>query len=68
MVRRHDGDLFDPRNSMTLCWGCHASHHQRGTYVIPLSALSDENREFAAEVLGEAADYYLERRYGKEPA
>lgn len=62
-VRRRNADLFDPRNSMTLCVGCHSSHHQRGTYVIPLSALSEENLEFANEVLGEAAEYYLARRY-----
>jgi 5-methylcytosine-specific restriction endonuclease McrA len=53
---------WDPRNSMPLHDDCHERHHN-ASRRIPLSALSEENLEFASEVLGEAAPYYLERRY-----
>jgi 5-methylcytosine-specific restriction endonuclease McrA len=53
---------WDPRNAMPVCDPCHERHHN-ASRRIPLSALSEENLEFASEVLGEAAPYYLERRY-----
>lgn len=57
---------WDPRNALPVCdepWGrCHGRHH-RAVKRIPLDALTDENREFASEVLGEAAEYYLKRYY-----
>lgn len=54
---------WDTRNAMPVCDDCHEKHHNASSRI-PLSALSQENLEFANEVLGEAAGYYLERRYG----
>lgn len=57
------GDLWDPRNAMTLCTGCHTSHHNRGN-VIPLAAVPSAAVEFATELMGaDRADEYLRRRY-----
>jgi hypothetical protein len=56
---------WDPRNAMPVCDPCHERHHN-ASKRIPLSALSEENLAFAEEVLGEAASYYLERRYANE--
>jgi hypothetical protein len=53
---------WDPRNAMPVCDPCHERHHN-ASRRLPLSALSEENLAFAEEVLGEAAPYYLERRY-----
>jgi hypothetical protein len=62
-VRAAGGDLFDPRNALTIGRDCHGSHHQR-VYVIPLTALPDAALEFAVELLGRPAAYeYLRRRY-----
>lgn len=61
-VRDAGGDVWDPRNSLTLCYDCHAKHH--GGDRIPLSALHDSVFEFAVELLGtEPAYNYLRRRY-----
>lgn len=68
-VRRQSGDEWDPDNALSLCHGCHSSHHKRGTRIVPLAALRDTNYEFAEHLLG--ADYayeYLRRRYaGDDP-
>lgn len=68
-VERVGGEVWDPRNSLTLCDGCHSSHHRRGSRIVPLSVLRDENYEYAAELLGREAAYeYLRRRYvGEDP-
>jgi 5-methylcytosine-specific restriction endonuclease McrA len=58
---------WDPRNAMPVCNPCHERHHN-ASRRIPLTALSEENLEFASEVLGEAAEYYLARRYKTEEA
>jgi hypothetical protein len=67
-VGREDGDLFDPRNGMTLCTSCHLKHHNRHA-VLPLTALPSPAFEYAAELLGpEKAYNYLQRRYaGDDP-
>lgn len=62
-VRREGGDIYDPRNALRLCVSCHSSHHRRGSKIVPLAALRDENYEFAFELLGAAAFDYLRRRY-----
>ena len=56
---------WDPRNAMACCDPCHERHHSAAKRL-PLAALTEENLEFAREVLGEAADYYLARRYQTE--
>lgn len=67
-VRRAGGDRWDPRNALALCVPCHMSHHRRGTKIVPLVALRDENYAFAFELLGAAAFDYLRRRYvGDDP-
>jgi len=60
--------LWDHRNAMRLCkHPCHATHtnaHER----VKLSALSNDNFNFAFEVLGAAAYDYLRERYaGDDP-
>lgn len=60
--------MWDPRNGLTLCGGCHSAHHKRGR-IVPIRALRPENLEYARELLGEAAEDYLRRYYGRrEPA
>jgi hypothetical protein len=68
-VRREGGDVWDGRNALALCEGCHSSHHRRGDRVVPLTALRDENYDFARELLGGGRAYeYLRRRYaGEDP-
>ncbi len=67
-IRQLGGDQFDPRNALTVCDGCHTSHHRRGRYVLPLVCLSDESYAFAFELMGPAAYDYLRRRYsGDDP-
>lgn len=53
---------WDPRNAAPVCDGCHERHHN-ASRRIPLAALSEENLEFAREVLGTVASVYLARRY-----
>ena len=66
-IRRVGGDVWDPRDALTLCNSCHGRHHQRGRPV-PLALLANENYEFAWELLGSAAYDYLRRRYsGEDP-
>lgn len=62
-VRRASGDVWDPRNALTLCDCCHLAHHRRGR-LIPTSVLPDAALDFAFELLGPAAFDYLTRRYG----
>ena len=70
-VRDAGGDVWDPRNSLTVCDGpfsCHTRHHSR-MRPIRLDALPDSAYEFAAELFGSGAAYeYLRRRYfGDDP-
>lgn len=63
-VRREHGDQWDPRNSLTVCVDCHASHHAGGSGRLLLTALRDENYVFAAELFGAPAAFeWLRRRY-----
>lgn len=57
--------IYDTENSMRLCVGCHASHHNRSK-VIPLSKLGDQHIAYAFRKLGLAAYFYLKQRYGGE--
>lgn len=68
-VRRAGGDVYDPRNGLTLCGVCHATHHgQLDRGKVALSVLRDENYDFAFELLGPAAYDYLRRHYsGEDP-
>lgn len=68
-VKAAAGDVWDPRNALTLCAWCHSGHHGgRRARVLPLSVLPDSVFEFAAEVLGERAHGWLRRRYVGEDA
>lgn len=58
--------LWDRRNALPLCADCH-ERHENASRRVSLSALTPENVEFAREVLGDYADYYLERYYATEP-
>lgn len=62
-VRAANGDVYDQRNGLTLCHKCHSGHHQ-GNHRLTASLLTVENREFAYELLGEAAADYVSRYYG----
>jgi hypothetical protein len=61
--------LYDTRNAMRLCEGldtrkCHMRFEKKvAGYEIPLTALSDENIEYAFEVGGLRAYDYLHREY-----
>lgn len=66
-VRAEGGDPWDLRNSVLIGAGydcaCHRSHHHV-TRRLPLSKVPPEAREFARELLGEAAaDDYLADHY-----
>ncbi|HWF25203.1 MAG TPA: hypothetical protein VG275_07140 [Solirubrobacteraceae bacterium] len=64
-VRRVGGDPWDLRNAMGLGYyacRCHRDHHH-AVRRLSRSALPAAALEFAAEVLGEAAEGYLERYY-----
>lgn len=59
--------LWDPRNCLRLCTGCHGMH-TGGARRLKLTMLTDENYEFAEEYFEGAAFYYLRRYYdGKDP-
>lgn len=59
--------LWDPRNSLRLRPDVH-SGHTSGLRRVPLTCLTDENIEYAFEVMGAAAFDYLTRLYdGTDP-
>lgn len=64
--------LWDVRNALPLCaiggrgGGCH-ERHENASRRVPFTALKPENLEFAADVLGDYADSYLDRRYPGRP-
>lgn len=60
-------DLYDTRNALRLCEGlntrrCHFNH-EFGHVKVKMSELTDDNIEYAFEVLGAAAYDYLHRHY-----
>ena len=57
------GDAYDPDNSYTICFDCHANHHSGSDYKINFCSLREENFRFAQTLLGEYAGDYLERYY-----
>jgi 5-methylcytosine-specific restriction endonuclease McrA len=62
-LARCGGDIFDPRNAMTLCSSCHMSFHRWGR-GIDAAWLPDSAFEFARETLGAGRAYeYLIRHY-----
>lgn len=71
LYRQHLRDIgfdeWDARNALRLCdrysrRRCHPRHHARGT-VVRLAVLTDENIDYAFEVLGPYAADYLRRHY-----
>jgi hypothetical protein len=69
-IRREKGDLFDPRNSMSLgryCF-CHSNHHARSS-PIPAVLVPDSALEFGADLMGpQRAAAYIRRYYaGNDP-
>lgn len=66
--RRRGAPEWDPRNVLRVCivpiTGCHYRHHD-GTQGTPITTakLTDDNIEFAFEVLGVYAVDYLRRHY-----
>lgn len=55
------GLLWDKRNALRVCPGCHSGHHS--LTQLPLTCLTDANYEFAFEVLGGRAFDYLRSHY-----
>lgn len=72
-VRAARGDVFDPRNGLTLCHDCHVDYHAgpaSSTHKpIPLRCLRNDTFDFMYELLGAAAYDYLQRRWysGEDP-
>lgn len=61
-VRKHGGDVDDPRNLMALCYDHHRRHHNR-LAPIHRDLLPDVAVEFMEELMGEAAQDYIARYY-----
>ena len=57
--------LWDPRNALRLAPRVHSRHTSR-MKPVPLSCLTDENIEYAFEVMGSSAYDYLTRLYDGE--
>lgn len=68
VVRRVGGDIYDPRNSLTLCDVHHAKHHKRSE-PLTLDLVPDAAFEFAADLLGPGKAYNELRRWhdGEDP-
>lgn len=68
-LKNQHAPLNDTRNALRLCIGpasCHGGQHT--IKRVMLTALTDDNYEFAFEVLGTFAYDYLRRRYsGDDP-
>jgi hypothetical protein len=64
-LKRLGLEEMDPRNALRLCLRCHMQHEFAGPgkVDIALSELTDENIEYAFEVLGLVAAVYLESHY-----
>jgi ribosomal protein S27AE len=65
-VRLRGGDIYDPRNSFSLCFSCHNYHHNGLDKRLAVSDLNPENIEFAVELLGAAAVDYFPRYYDND--
>lgn len=63
-IRRKE-TLWDTRNALRLCPGCHANH-TGASKKVPLTKLTDANYGFAFWLLGGAAFYYLRSHYDGE--
>jgi hypothetical protein len=58
---------YDQANLMALCLDCHFNHHN-GSRRISLTLLTDENLDYAFNILGAYAYDWLGRRYaGADP-
>jgi 5-methylcytosine-specific restriction endonuclease McrA len=55
-------DKWRLENAMPVCRDCHRRHHQ-AVERIPASCLTEQNLQFANDVLGPGAGDYLNRRY-----
>lgn len=64
-LRRRGLPKYDHANLMALCVDCHFNHHN-GSKRIPLSLLTEENLEYAFNILGAYAYDWLRRRYAGE--
>lgn len=63
-VRREGGDIYDPRNGMTLCFKHHFEHHNAYNRRIDRARLPAAAIEFAVELMGaDRAELYLSRYY-----
>jgi hypothetical protein len=63
-VRRRGFPKWDPRNMLRLCVPCHMGRQHNRQDPVPITALLPQNLAYAAEVLGDYADDYLQRYYG----
>lgn len=63
-VRDKHGDEWSPDDALPICRDCHDDHHSGSDWRIPVDALLERNRDFMADLLGEAAGDYLRRYYG----
>lgn len=73
ILKRHvaakGGDVWDLRNRLSLDPACHLAHHESsGRHRVSRAALRPDNIAFARELLGEAADEYLDRHYPSTPS
>lgn len=60
------GDPFDPRNSLTVCFGCHMGHHHGIDRRIKRSLLTPDHLAFATELFDAWAPDYFARYYADE--
>lgn len=60
--RRGGDDLWNTRNALRLARRVH-ERHTTATELVPLKALTDENLEFAVDLMGLSAYVYLTRHY-----
>lgn len=62
-VRKRGGNAFDPDDSLTLCWDCHAKHHHSADDRLHVRVFRPENVVFARALLGDYARDYFVRFY-----
>jgi hypothetical protein len=67
-LRRHGGDVKDPRNLVPMAFDCHGAHHS-GARRLRLAMLPDSVYEFATELMGAGLAYETLGRYygGDDP-
>lgn len=62
-LAKHRWPLYVPENALRLCRRCHERHTLR-TEKVPMTALTDENVEYAIILMGEPrAEDYFRRNY-----